>query len=47
MATQFTIYNLTTGEKLETFPLTVPIWEALEAYRLTGIEVSWTWEASE
>jgi hypothetical protein len=43
---KFTIYNLETGEKLATFPLTVPIWEAVEAYQLTGYQVAWTWEAN-
>jgi hypothetical protein len=42
----FSIYNLKTGEKLTTLPLTVPIWSAVEAYQLAGYQVAWTWEAN-
>jgi hypothetical protein len=43
---KFTIYNLATGEKLASLPLTVPIGATIEAYQKAGLEVSWTWEVT-
>lgn len=42
--TWFSILDKTTGKKLATLPLTIPIGETVERFQAAGYEVAWTWE---
>jgi len=45
----FIIFHKETGKEMVTFPLTIPIGTAVEAYEKAGHKVTWGWkeEASE
>jgi hypothetical protein len=42
--TGFSILDITTGKKLATLPLTIPIGATVEGFQAAGYEVIWTWE---
>jgi len=43
-ATEFSIIDKTTGKKLATLPLTIPIGSTVEGFERAGYEVIWAWE---
>lgn len=43
----FVVFDTTTGERLATLPLTVPIGATVEAYINEGLQVRWTWAEME
>lgn len=43
----FIVFDKTTGERLATLPLTIPIGSTIEGYEKAGHEVRWTWTESE
>ena len=43
----FIVFDKTTGERLATLPLTIPIGSTIEGYEKAGYEVTWTWKESE
>ena len=43
----FIVLDKTTGERLATLPLTIPIGSTIEGYEKAGYEVRWTWTESE
>ena len=47
MAAGFIVFDKTTGERLATLPLTIPIGSTIEAYQQAGYQVSWTWKETE
>jgi hypothetical protein len=42
--TGFSVLDKTTGKKLATLPLTIPIGATVEGFQAAGYEVIWTWE---
>jgi hypothetical protein len=45
--TGFSVLDKTTGKKLATLPLTIPIGSTVEGFQRAGYEVTWTWEKGE
>lgn len=45
--TGFSILDETTGEKLATLPLTIPIGSTVEGFQTAGYKVTWIWEKEE
>ncbi len=45
--TGFSILDKTTGEKLATLPLTIPIGSTVDGFKAAGYEVIWVWEKEE